>query len=77
MIDKAKELLSHTTVTVGAPVTGGGIGIISLFESIVPVLTVLSIVTGITLGILSYRLKRKVIMKQLEQLEKNGKDTTD
>ena len=69
-ISSVQKALSHTVVTVGAPVTGGGIGIISLLENMVPLLTVISLITGLVLGCLSYRLKRRLYKKQLEQLEK-------
>lgn len=57
-IDQAKQTLQNTAVTIGAPITGGAIGIF-LRDSIIPLLTVISLLTGIVLGILSYRLKRK------------------
>ncbi len=65
-----KENLSKTAVAVGGPTTGGLIGIASFFEKITPILTVTSILTGIILGILSYRLK----VKKIKQEKKNGQD---
>ncbi len=65
-VDKLKETISHTTITVGAPFAGGGIGIIGLCEKIAPVLTVISLLIGITLGILSYLLKRKHMNTHLQ-----------
>ncbi len=59
MAQYLKDFLSKTVVTIGAPTSGGGIGILSFFESINPALVTLSLVTGIVLGILSYRLKLK------------------
>ncbi|WP_372650997.1 hypothetical protein [Draconibacterium sp.] len=56
-IDQAKNTLQNTAVAIGAPITGSAIGI--FFREIIPVLTVASLITGIVLGILSYRLKRK------------------
>nr|WP_319266075.1 hypothetical protein [uncultured Draconibacterium sp.] len=56
-VDQAKNALQNTAVTIGAPITGSAIGIV--FREIIPVLTVISLLTGIVLGILSYRLKRK------------------
>lgn len=57
--EQAKTLLSKTAVTVGAPSAGGFVGILSFFEKITPALTVVSLLTGIVLGVLSYRLKLK------------------
>lgn len=54
-----KTFLSRTAVTIGAPATGSIVGIVSFFEKITPILTVISLITGIVLGILSYRLKLK------------------
>ena len=68
-IEQAKEFLSKTAVSVGAPTTGGAIGIISFFEKITPVLTVISLVTGMVLGILSYRLK---LRKERRERDENG-----
>ena len=59
LADQAKNVLSKTAIAVGAPSAGGIVGIISFFEKITPVLTVISLVTGLVLGILSYRLKLK------------------
>lgn len=70
LISKAQDVISHPAVAVGAPTTGGAVGIVAMCEQLAPVLTVVSIMVGITLGILSYRLKRKLILKQLE--EENG-----
>lgn len=67
MIDgeKLKDTISHTAFTVGAPLTGGSIGILSFFEKITPALTVLSLIVGMILGIWSFILKMKLIKKQL------------
>ncbi len=65
-VKQAKDLLSKTAVSVGAPVTGGMVGIVSFFEQIIPALTVVSLCTGIVLGILSYRLKLKNSRKDEE-----------
>ena len=59
IVQQAKDVISKTSVAVGAPTTGGIVGIISFFEKITPILTVISLLTGIVLGILSYRLKLK------------------
>lgn len=59
LFEQGKNILSKTAVAIGAPATGAGIGILSFFEKIIPVLTVLSLIIGIILGILSYRLKSK------------------
>ena len=66
LIAIAEKLLSKTSVAVGAPTTGGIVGIISFFEKITPVLTVVSLLTGIVLGILSYRLKLKKAQHEKE-----------
>lgn len=71
MNEKLQQFFSHTSVAVGAPLTGGSIGIISFLENLIPVLTILSILLGMALGIMSYCLKRKLIMKQLKEKE-NG-----
>lgn len=68
MIDKAQDTISRTIITVGAPLTGGGIGIIGICEKMAPVLTVISILIGIVLGIISFYLKRKLIKKEIEKL---------
>lgn len=55
-----KNLLSKSVVTIGAPATGTGMGFIyAFFDKAIPVLTVISLITGIVLGILSYRLRVK------------------
>lgn len=59
LVQHFKEFLSKTIVTVGAPIAGSGLGLISFLEKCIPVLTVVSLITGIVLGILSYRLKVK------------------
>lgn len=51
-----KDFFSKTIVTVGAPAGGG---ILAFLEQSIPVLAVISIITGMVLGILSYRLKVK------------------
>jgi hypothetical protein len=66
-----ERLFSSTTVAVGAPVTGGGIGIVSIIEGFVPLLTIISLIIGITIGIMSYRLKRKLINRQLRDIEEH------
>jgi len=66
MNEKIQQFFSHTSVAVGAPLTGGSVGIISFFENMVPILTILSLLLGMALGIMSYCLKRKLILKQLK-----------
>jgi len=66
-VEKIKDTLAHTAVTVGAPVSAGGIGIVSLCEKIAPVLTVISLLTGIILGILSFMLKRRTLMRHSQR----------
>ncbi|MFV0267961.1 MAG: hypothetical protein ACK5HT_12585 [Draconibacterium sp.] len=57
IILQAKEVLSKTAVGVGAPTGAAMVGVMSFFEQMIPVLTVASLLTGIVIGILSYRLK--------------------
>lgn len=68
-VEKLKDSIAHTAITVGAPLTGGGIGIVSIFEKITPVLTVISLLVGMVLGIWSFILKKKLIKQQLRDKE--------
>jgi len=68
MIDRLKDTISHTAVTVGAPISGAGIGIVGICEKIAPVLTVVSLLIGIVLGIISFNMKRKLIRRQLRRI---------
>lgn len=67
LTNQVKSVLSNTAVTIGAPITGGAIGI--FLRDIIPILTVASLLTGIVLGILSYRLKLKEAKRH--ELDKN------
>jgi hypothetical protein len=69
ILSQIKSTISSIYVTVGAPIGGSLIGILSFFEKITPLLTVVSLLTGIILGILSFRLKRRKILKELENEE--------
>lgn len=73
-ISQIKDSLSSIVVTVGAPIGGGVIGILSFFEKITPLLTVVSLVTGIVLGIMSYCLKRRKTLKEIEEIEHHEQD---
>ena len=73
-ISQVKNTLSSIFVTVGAPIGGSLIGILSFFERITPLLTVFSLLTGIVLGIMSYCLKRRKILKEIEEIEEHEKD---
>jgi len=70
-IEQLERAFSSTTVAAGAPITGGGIGIISIIEGFVPLLTIISLIIGITIGIMSYQLKRKLINRQLRDIEEH------
>ena len=59
-----KDFFSKTIITGGAPIGGG---IIAFFEQSIPILAVISIITGIVLGILSYRLKVKKYKRDEEK----------
>jgi len=59
MIEKVKDAISHTAITIGAPIGAGGFSIISLCEKIQPVLTVISLLLGMGLGIASFYLKHR------------------
>lgn len=70
MIDKIKDAFTHTSVTVGAPVSAGLVGLIDICRQLAPVLTVISLITGIILGIMSYRLKKKLVQKKVSESDK-------
>lgn len=69
MIERLKDTLASSSVHIGAPLGAGGFGIIAICEKIAPVLTVLSLLIGIILGIISFALKRKLIKKQLKRID--------
>ncbi len=72
---QVKEVLSKTAVGVGAPTGGASVGILSFFEQITPVLTVLSLLIGIAIGILSYRLKLQKDRREREEWIQNHPKT--
>ncbi len=72
---QVKEALSKTAVAVGAPTAGGTVGIVSFFEQITPPLTVLSLIIGIVLGILSYRLKLQKDKRERDEQERRSQTT--
>lgn len=71
MIERLKDTLASSSVHIGAPLAGGGFGIIAICEKIAPVLTVLSLITGIVIGILSCIWKRKLINKQIDEINQH------
>lgn len=72
MIEKAKEAFTHPGVTVGAPLSGSLVGFIEICRQMAPVLTVISLLVGIVLGIMSYRLKKKLADKKITQSDSDS-----
>jgi hypothetical protein len=70
-VEKVKDTIAHTAITVGAPITGGGIGIVGICEKIAPVLTVISLLFGMALGVMSFILKRRLLNKQISELNRH------
>lgn len=64
MVQYLKDFLVKTIVGVGAPT---GVGMIAIFEKSIPILTVLSLIVGMFVGIISVILK----IKKYKQDKKN------
>ncbi len=60
------KLLSITKMEFIAPSTGGGIGIVAWFIRLAPFIPAIAGITGIVLGILSYRLKKQQAALEME-----------
>ncbi len=66
MKDQFIKLLSFTKMELIAPVGGGGIGVITWAIKWAPIISIVAALTGIILGILSYRLKKKQAQLEIE-----------
>lgn len=66
--EQAQKFIASTFVTIGSPILGASVGVVSFYEKIIPPLTILSLVVGIVLGILSYKLKLKQSKNKTDKL---------
>lgn len=72
--EKVKDTLTHTAVTVGAPLAGSGIGFLGIAEAILPAVSLIGALVGIVLGIWGFILKRRIYNKQLKGELKDSAD---
>ncbi len=63
------KVLSFGKMEMFAPVSGGGIGVLTWAVKMAPIISIIAAVIGIVLGIMSYRLKRKQSLLEIEYYE--------
>lgn len=60
------KILTLAKMEIVAPVSGGGVGIFAWAVKLAPLISIIAALIGITLGIMSYRLKRKQALMEME-----------
>ncbi len=60
------KLLTIAKMELFAPVGGGGVGVIAWAIKLAPIISIIAALTGIILGIMSYRLKKKMASMEIE-----------
>jgi len=73
MRDQLFKMFTTTKMEILAPISGGGVGIFAWAVKLAPLISIIAAVIGVALGIMSYRLKRQVSMKENELLNERLK----
>ncbi len=73
MKDLYVKLLNVAKMEILAPISGGGVGFFAWAVKLAPVISILAAVIGIVLGVMSYRLKRKIANMEAEYYQAKTK----
>lgn len=66
MRDLCMKFLNVAKMELLAPVSEGGVGILAWAVELAPLISIFAAITGVVLGVMSYRLKRKQTRMEME-----------